>query len=224
MRGGEAMAKKRRTSEGGVGNADDQRTLAASAVVAVGSADAEKERARPVRGAAPPRAVYKDSVEEANEKEQETAPKAALAAPTSQHKKSRASRGGREAPGSVRARKDKTLPSTDEVAYEGFETLDQRGKKAKRSATKADLASSDPRKLRRASEAAARPVDRADRAEHAHDGAHARADENRAFRLAEAPVPSSPLVDAGSGSSLLAEAPNRGIRFCQKKTFPFCIT
>lgn len=57
------MAKKKRASEGGVGNADDQRNLAASTVVAVRSADAKKERERPVRGAAPPRAVRKDPVE-----------------------------------------------------------------------------------------------------------------------------------------------------------------
>ena len=115
------------------------------------------------------------------------------------------------------------MPSTDDVAYEGFETLDQRGKKAKRSGTKADLASSDARKLRRAPEAAARPVARADRpvdrAEHAHDGARLRADMNRAIRLADDPVPSSPLAGSSSGTVPLATEPQKP-RTRKRKALP----
>ena len=200
---------KKGASKGDVGNADGQRPLAASAVVAVGSADAKTDRERPGRGAVPPRTSREGFVEEANEKERGTAARAALAAPTSQQKKPRASGGGREARKPVRARKAKTLPSTDDVAHEGFETLDQCGKKAKRSATKADLASSDAWKLPRASEAATRPDRPVDRAKHAYDGTRACTDMNRAIGLADAPLPSSPLADVGCGSSMLVEAPNR---------------
>eukprot|EP00894_Picocystis_sp_ML_P005568 jgi/Pico_ML_1/56085/g1677.t1 len=109
------------------------------------------------------------------------APKATLAAPTSQQKKPRASRGGREAIQPVRTPTALAMASLDEGALEGFETLEHRGKKAKRSAAKADLATSDARKLRRASEATVRPVARADRpvgrtdrADHARSIARAR--------------------------------------------------
>eukprot|EP00963_Diacronema_lutheri_P000054 scaffold1_cov375-Pavlova_lutheri.AAC.54 len=94
---GETMAKKKLASEGRVGIADGERPLAAPAGVAVGNADAKRQRARPERGAVPPRTARQGFVEEANEKEREMASKAALAAPTSQQKKPRASGGGREA-------------------------------------------------------------------------------------------------------------------------------
>ena len=97
------MVKKKGVREGDVGNADGQRPLAASVVVAVGNADAGKERERPVRGDVPPRAVRKGFVEEVNEKQRDMASKAALTASTSYQKKPRASSGGQEAPKSIHA-------------------------------------------------------------------------------------------------------------------------
>eukprot|EP00963_Diacronema_lutheri_P012142 scaffold1639_cov331-Pavlova_lutheri.AAC.30 len=146
------MAKKKVASEGRVGIADGQRPLAAPAVVAVGNADAERSRARPERGAVPPRTAREGFVEEANEKEREMASKATLAAPTSQQKKPRASGGGREANEPVRTPTALAMASPDDGALEGFETLEHRGKNAKRSVANADFASSDARKMCRASE------------------------------------------------------------------------